>query len=258
MAIKYIKSGTPVLTKYCSKDHNIRAGCNSLRIGTLYGFREEENALLRDEGEGSFSYRISFPDYTPVPDSWVNEFSTIVGTAFEPDMKITDGQAHIKSLTIDGGEPNAWIYCTSMGISNVSGSLSTAHTDSWNFPMESAKNFLELLIFSLSKTSTLEDIPEHERNVISFGQFLNEFKLEGKMGPVEYVDRNLSISSVQEFPISEIKKLKERIPFMKPKRFKDENEFRMVIRLFIAGRQISVPIAARIIGLRPIDSVIKF
>ncbi|OAO03209.1 hypothetical protein A8B76_08340 [Roseovarius indicus] len=74
--------------------------------------------------------------------------------------------------------------------------------------------------------------------------------------PVSYEDRRIEIGSELEFPVQKLRELKNHIPFIKPKKFKSEQEVRFAFWLVHNDRKISINDNAKIISLRPIDRFI--
>jgi hypothetical protein len=46
--MQLFKFSGPSLYKFCEPKYDITKGCATIRVGTLWGFREEENDYLRD------------------------------------------------------------------------------------------------------------------------------------------------------------------------------------------------------------------
>ena len=224
--MKLIQFSQPPLFKFCPPEYDITTGCNTLRVGTLWGFRSEENDHLRDEGEGTFEYRIAFPKPTHVSRDWISEFEVEdSGKAHIEHLSFNNGSVSTTGITLSGSSHNCWIFCVSTS-GNAAGNISTTHENKWKIPAEKVQEFGSLLASLLWESITFDDLPKSLVDRHSIQQISSGLGLEAVFRNVDYVDREILINSENDFPIERIRELKRSIPFIKPKKFCSEQEFK--------------------------------
>lgn len=255
--MKLIGCGGPSLFKFCPAKYNIMNGCNSLRIGTLWGFRKEENDLLRDEGEGEFEFKIAFPELTPVSQAWISEFEIGAGgSAHIEEMQISGEKVEIKGATLKGSTHNCWIFCVSLSERAV-GNVSEAHDSKWMIPEGQIQEFGKFIGSLLWNNISVEDLPSYLVQNHSVQELHAGLALNVQAQSVEYIDRRIEIRSERDFPLEEIRERKNNIAFMKPKRFRAEQEFRFAFWISFRNQRISINDNPKIIQLRQIDQFVS-
>ena len=255
--MKLFGFSSPSLYKFCPSKYNIMEGCNTLRIGTLWGFRKEENELLRDEGEGEFEFKVRFPKLTPVSQEWISEFEVgAEGSAHIEHMELKDSNISIKGVTLKGSSHNCWIFCVSMS-GEAAGNISEAHESKWMIPAEKFQSFGNLLGQLLWNTISMDDLPENMVLKHTLQELQAGLALQVQMERVSYTDRVAEIKSELDLPVAEIRKLKDSIPFMKPKRFLKEQEFRFAFWVMFEGKKVSINDNPKILSLRSIDPLVS-
>lgn len=252
--MKFMEFGPPDLFKFCPTDKNPLNGCNTIRLGTLFGFRNIENELLRDEGEGEFEYKIRFPSLTQVSQEWISQFELGGGGSAQVGrMVVVNGKISIEDVTLKGSDHNCWIFCVSMS-GDAAGNISEAHQDKWKVPSPRVNDFVSYLTQLLWENISASDLPDSLLGGSSLHQIQTGLSLSAEMRAVKYVDRReINIYNEQDFPVERIKNLKAEIPFMKPKRFEAEREFRFAFWLNYKNERVSITDKAKILHLRPID-----
>lgn len=247
----------PPLFKFCPSKYDISNGCNTIRIGTLWGFREEENELLRDKGEGEFEFRIQFPKLTPVSNEWISEIGMDAsGSAYIEEMQSDGGAISIKGATLKGSSHNCWIFCVSMGGDAV-GNVSEAHESQWTIPGDKVQEFGNFLATSIWKNVSIDDLDPNFSKNHSLQEINAGLALQMEMRPVIYDVRDAHIQSEIDFPVDKVRELKSSIPFLKPKTFSLEKEFRFAFWLSFNNQRISVNNKPKILQLREIDQLIR-
>ncbi|MBN2760331.1 MAG: hypothetical protein JXQ79_07505 [Rhodobacteraceae bacterium] len=255
--MKLVEFGKPSLFKFCPSKYNIMEGCNSLRIGTLWGFREEENALLRDEGEGEFEFIIDFSEMTPVSQAWISEFDVgAKGSVYIEEMQINSGGIAVKGATLKGSTHNCWIFCVSLSGDAV-GNVSQAHDSKWMIPEGKIQEFGNFLGTLLWGKVSIDDLPQPLVQKHTLQELHAGLALQVQMQAVSYIDRRRIIGSEADFPVEKIRELKNNIAFMKPKRFSAEQEFRFAFWLSFRNQRISINANPKIIQLRQIDQFVS-
>ena len=246
------------LIKFCNPEHNIRSGAG-LRLGTLYKYRHIENSELQDGEEGSFSFKVNFPEKIELDRRWVNLlFKGFIHfdngkpddtPSFPGSMEVNVETFNIieqkansvvicnTSISIQRSVPNCLIFCMSameIGKDNPFKS----YTDFWSFPIEKANQFAtrigELILFQTS-LNTFEPslINDHSANSIK------RLALNVRHQKVLYRDRILNITKDNMITFDELVKILGNIPFLKPTSFEKECEYRFVFELTDGAKNFS-------------------
>jgi len=256
--MQLISRSHPALFKHCATEFNVAMGCNTVRIGTLWGFRDEENELLRDSKEGTFTHSVKFEKLTKVSDEWMAEIQVEGGEnhAHIDHLEINKGEVSVRGFTLEGSTANSWIFCVSAGDSEI-GNISQAHPSKWKIDGENAQRFGNYMANLLFNSLTIADLPDS----ITKGRTLREvhagLSMNLSMAPVEYVERSVSISSEENFPVERLRELKQKIAFMKPKEFAREREYRFVFSLVFENKIVSIADRPKILQLREIDTIVS-
>ena len=246
----------PVFAKFCAEKYNIKSGCNTVRLGTLYGYRTIENELLRDNGEGTFSYALEFPDYLEASPEWLASFEFGGGGGLHIGaMKVDNGRVKVKNLNLSGSTHNCWIYCISKSIESA-GSITDAHADKWTIEADKVSGFANYIGSVLWSELTFQDLPADLTEKYSLQEIQQRLSLNVEIREVEYVDRFVLIKDPKEFTISDMEMLRDKVAFIKPVKFKDEQEVRIAFWLMFDGKKISIVDKPKSISLRPIDKLI--
>ncbi|MEI2385038.1 hypothetical protein [Breoghania sp. JC706] len=259
---KFIEFSSPPLVKYCPSAYNIKTGCNTIRLGTLFSYRKEENEKLRDIGEGKFKFSIQFPKLSPVSNDWVSEFEfggheDGTGYAAIEEMAIISGQAHIKGVEIYGSTHNCWIYCLSLSENSSAGSITETHDSFWEINAKNLGAFAGHLSNLLWSSISVKDIPDYLLIENGFNELASGLQLEVDIQPVSYEERSICIEQEADFPISEVRHLKNKIAFIKPENFRDEKELRIAFWLKFREKRISIKDNPKILLLRPVDKLLS-
>jgi len=253
--MQLVEYSKPDLYKFCSKKHNVGTGCNSLRVGTLWGFREEENALLKDEGEGAFLFHVDFGQHVEVQPLWLEQFKLEGGAANVKGLRTENGKTLISGFDFSGSAINAWIYCVSEGKEAI-GNVSLAHESKWSIVGKHVQDFGHYLGSLIWDSLTLSDLPRNLVASCSIQDIQKYLSLNVGSGHVIYMDRNQVIGDPAQLGIEDIRQIIQRIPFLKPKRFFEEREFRFVFSLMYKNQPISISGNPKILNLRPVDKFI--
>lgn len=245
------------LFKHCSLEFNVAKGCNTIRLGTLWGYRKEEDELLKDEGEGKFDVSLQFPELTQVSQGWFSEIDDGTSSTVQIDQAMFTGAGvAIKGITFNKSEYNAWIFCTSFGDAGV-GSVTQTHDSAWLIRGETVNEFGNYLSQLLLANIQADDLPPHLVKQYSLRDFQTRLGIQFEARSIEYGNRTIEIGSETDFPIEKLRELRASIPFTKPERFSDEREFRFIFWLTFDNARISVPDKAKILNLRAVDRMIS-
>lgn len=255
--MKLFGTSIPSLTKFCDEQYNIKKSCNTIRLGTLFNFRTEENEKLRDEGEGEFSYKIEFPKKTEVSFEWLNAFEVDgAGNLNIGEMSLIGNKALVKDIEISGSSHNCWIYCLSKAKSEA-GNITDAHGDSWSIPMNKLPNFAHHIASLLMNNIKASDLPKQITDHYSIKEINERLSISIEINDINYTKREIKITSESELSIEKIKSIKSMIPFTKPERFTSEQEVRIAFWLNFENNKISIENNNKIINLRAVDSLIS-
>lgn len=253
--MQLIGYGPSELIKYCDEKYNIKKGCNTIRVGTLFGFRTEENEKLRDEGEGEFEIKISFPELTEISPDWGAEIGTHgPGDAYIDKLVYQNGKIKIRGATVSGSSENCWIYCFSTKGDGVAGSITETHNSKWKIAIGSVDNFVKYLAELLLDSIEREDLPSNLRH-IPIRRLARGLAFDIRVADINYTDREIKIDKEEDFPIERLRELKANMPFTKPQIFQEESEVRIAFFLKYEGQVVSIPDKPKILALRPIDSI---
>ena len=245
------------LFKLCPLQYDITKGCNTLRIGTLWGFREEENELLRDAGEGEFEFKIRFPRLTPVSNEWMSEFEFDAGgTAHIEKMTIKNGNISVEGVTLKGSANNCWIFCVSLSDSTA-GNISEAHDSKWMIPENKILEFGNFLGALLWSKVSINDLPPDLVKKYTFQELNEGLGMHVEMRAVDYTDREVLIEDESHYPVEKVRELKSSIPFIKPRKFREEQEFRFAFWLMFRNQKITINDNPKILQLRQIDQFVS-
>ncbi|WP_233594126.1 hypothetical protein, partial [Pseudomonas amygdali] len=232
-------------------------GCNTLRVGTLYDFRTIENENLRDEGEGTFLYRVEFPALTKVSSDWLAAFK------FQGQARIRIGHmepsssgVRIKDFTMEGAGHNCWIYCMSLSTDSA-GDISKTHEDKWSIPEDKFTEFGNYLGALLWESIGVNDLPDEIVKNNSLQSIQKRLRLDIDVRIVEYKERALYIDKESDLPIQQIQALERTMAFIKPVDFAPEREVRIAFWLSFDNKLISISNNPKFLSLRPIDGLLR-
>lgn len=255
--MKIINFSPAPLYKFCPAEYDITNGCNTIRFGTLYDYRTIENELLRDEGEGRFTYKLTFPTLTKVSNEWISAIEMDgSGNISIDELAMTNDGTYIKGIDLTGSSHNCWIFCASKSPESV-GNISEAHQNKWAIPGENIATFAAHLSELIRSEIKFSDLPPELVNCHSFATIQQGLGIQTEYREVIYGNRELHIASETDLPIGSMEKIRAEIPFTKPEKFKPENEFRFAFFLTFQGKRISIINNPKIISLRPIDKALK-
>lgn len=255
--MKLIGKSYPSLAKFCPPEFNILKGCNTIRLGTLFDFRNEENEKLRDDGEGTFSYSIDFPRLTKVSSDWLEAFNIDgEGNVDIGHMEIRSDGYYVKNITLSGSSHNCWIYCISKSIKSA-GNISDTHQENWQIPSEKLQELSAYIASLLFDSLTVSDLPDYIQERYGIKEIMQRLSLKTEIREIDYNVRSRLINKEEDISIPEIYEIKDSVAFMKPKSFEPEQEVRIAFWLCFDNQKISIVNKPKILNLRPIDSIIK-
>ena len=254
--MKIIGYPSRMLAKFCPEEFNIRKNGNTVRFGTLYDYRTHEDEKLRDAGEGTFDYRLEFPELTKVSQEWLAAFDVEAGASLQADeIHLNDGDIFIKNISLSGSSHNCWIYCLSKNTDSA-GNVSDTHQDKWLLPLDKLEGFASYLAAILWDDVSFEDLPGQIVGRFSLQDIQRRLSIGIEIGDVNYSSRSVVISSEEQLPIPDISRLRDSVAFIKPKLFAQEEEVRIAFWLLLDNKKISIVNKPKIVSLRAIDKII--
>lgn len=254
--MKLFGFGVPDLAKFCDPKYNIRTGCNTIRLGTLYGYRTIEDEKLRDDGEGTFLYSLEFPDFVAVSPQWLSAFEVEGGGIGKiGNVRMVDGRMEVKSFSLSGSTHNCWIFCISKSTESA-GSVTDTHQDKWTIPVDKIMGFGNYIGTLLFNDLTYQDLPSELTSKYSIQEIQRRIGVSVELKEVEYVDRFVVIGREDDLQVSDIESLRDRVAFIKPVAFKEEQEIRIAFWLTFDNKKISIVDKPKFIDLRPVDKLL--
>ena len=236
------------LIKFCKSEHNISNG-SSLRVGTLYQYREIENPEIADGDEGKYTFHISFPDKIELDRRWANLLlSNAIGFGKTDDIprfpgsfsamidklhvvKQSDDTVTVKDteVTINRESPNCMIFCMSE-MEDANHCPFEGYDDNWSFAANRANEFaqrLAELIFSQVKLSNFHNAlsAKHTPNSV------RDLSLSVRHQRVIYRDRKLVVTPNNRPSFDDLVETILNVPFSKPDYYCTEQEYRFLFEL---------------------------
>lgn len=245
------------LFKFCKSEHNIHRGAQ-VHVGTLFKYRHIENPELRDEAEGKYTFRITFPRPIELDRRWATlllQGAIAFGDAdniprFPGSYKTHVEKLHIVEhrgdsvvvedtrIQIERDVPNCLMLCMSVFPSAETNPF-RQYTDNWSIPDHLANEFgrrLGSLIFQQAKLASFDEslIRAHSAATVA------TLSLNVRHQRVVYRDREMIITPESRPSFEELVKVLSDIAFVKPTKHSPEQEYRFVFEL-TDGRRIFPP-----------------
>lgn len=245
------------LVKFCKPEHNIHGGAQ-LRVGTLFGYRTIEDSDLRDEAEGKYVFHVTFPDTIELDRRWANlllqgaigfgntadtpRFPGSLAAAVESlhivehrgeSVVVNDTRIRIERHVLD-----CLIFCMS-DVESANDSPFPQYNDSWTIPQHLVNEFgrrLGSLIYQQAKLSAFDEAISTAHSPATAATL----SLNVRHQPVMYRDRELVITPDSKLSFDELVKTLSDMPFVKPKKYAPEREYRFVFEL-ADGRRFFPP-----------------
>lgn len=244
------------LMKSCQKKHNIIES-NSIRVGTLFGFRTLENLELQDESEASYDYIVRIIEANIPSEVFVYVAAWEIGDENFPynsvstplnskqakgiweaerirsnryDVDVTDMKIYFTSL-----HHNCFVFCMSMSEYLPTQPKFKGYDDYWYFKHNDATAFSEEIKELITKKIKDSNNP---LGIDNFNPDLIEVK--AKHGMVMYNKKTSTISRGDEANLIQLIKRLENICFTKYERYKKDEEYRFCFEVFYDKIPISI------------------
>ena len=245
------------LFKFCNPEHNVHRGSH-VQVGTLFKYRDIEDAGLRDEHEGKYQFQITFPKPIELDRRWANlllqgaiafgdthdvprfagSFSTHIDKLHIIEQKGDSVIVEDTQIKIDRGVHNCLLFCMS-AFPDAAPSPFPQYSDNWSFPDALANEFgrrLGSLIYQQAKLSSFDDSIAKTHSAAT----VTALSLNVRHQRVIYRDREIIITPESRPPFDELIQVLSDIAFIKPKKYSAEQEYRFAFELG-DGRNIFPP-----------------
>lgn len=193
-----------IVYKYLRKEHLLKFKADgSIHVNTFNRLREIEHELIRDELEGLHSLKIS-SNKQSVRFSG-KEFHTMI-----PVLKMNEQQEKKVTVDIENGAQfnmqiaNAFVFCTSLKLDD---SLFRRFGVDAYYKIAKLYDFASVLFEKLNEVLTIRCY---------------------KADVVKYLDKPITITNSSKKQVLAVPQDYWSVCFTKPKRFREEQEFRMV------------------------------
>jgi hypothetical protein len=242
------------LTKFCCSEHNIDSGAKLL-IGTLQKYRDSEDDELNDASEGTYQYKLSFPEPIELDIRMANllfssgiAFGDTSNTprfagGFEVKIdevnidKVTDAALFLKraEVTVKREVPNSHILCMSQASEEFKNPFPKLYDSSWSVPFTQATDLANKLGGLIFNQISMDAYQLAGLNSLRPSDFRN-LSLNIRHMPVRYKSRNYIITPDNMPSYEELLKDFNDVSFIKPLSYRVEQEYRFEFQLVCGDR----------------------
>lgn len=242
--------------KFCRPEHNIALNSRTLRLGTLHEYRNIEQSEIVDADEGTFKIDLDFQGRPVTPDA-VSILTTHLADSFSiegGDMNGNTGVMKLGKIKLNTSLSDCWILSMSFAKRTDVPSLAELYKSSWGISGNDAiQNFLHAIRERLLHSICLDDL-QGKIGEIPISKLQSSFSIRCHAGSVCYMDR-IHVASPETFTSADAIRLINKIPFIKPKRFEEEKEYRIALAPEIGGKTVPIKPKAKILDLGSIFGV---
>lgn len=235
------------LVKSCyGKDHILRR--RTIKLGTLYEYREIESEQIVDPEEGTFRFKLSLDNEVEVPKRWANAmFSGAVGFGGEAAPMLGAVSAHLDRVhivsnnehsivfgqckaSIERQAPNSFIYCMSAvrRVDHANG-IFPDYDSSWAITRSKAGDLAAALARNLRET--LLSLEQGGNSALPEGIAVSELQICCRHELVNYVPRDLHIQVHGAVSVDDFMQSIRDMSFVKPPSYAHELEYRFSFTL---------------------------
>lgn len=266
-----------LLAKSCFKKDNLKAR-KTIRLGSLYEYRETESKQIADSSEGKISFKLKFDGKVEVDRKWFNtitENSVRLSLPGDDDFEVVrfpgSLEAYFEKLQIDSISKdtnkvvlidssaiinrealNSFIFC----ISHVrkmrdSVGIFADYDDCWYMMASMKDNFARKLGRLLLKKIK----EEHQKGnfIIPKETNMSDLKVHVEHGSVSYVPREIHINNDSDFTLDDFMSNMYSMAFIKPPTpFSKEKEYRFLFTIISEGNTIVPRVNSLIIDAEPL------
>lgn len=234
------------LFKNCKPKHNILGEGKSLRLGTLYGYRREEDPELRDEGEGTYHLELEFLEEITMSLKTANillhpvfGFGSFEHLQDSGRLHCTGRNINIKSkadhtidiqadsLSIRREVTDRFVFCMSISDSKPP-LISGEYSEHWEIDNNKAEEFAKRIARAL-----LEAITKKNDIVQGLSQKKPKtLQVIYKHSKVKYVPRTFKLSKINQDSIDSYAESLICMDFVKPKIYEPNSEYRFTFEIY--------------------------
>lgn len=240
------------LVKSCYvKDHILRR--RTIKLGTLYEYREIESEQIVDAEEGVFRFRLSLDEEVEVPKAWANAmFAGAIGFGDEePPQMLGAFSARIDRIhmvrstpnsvvfaqcnaQIERHAPNCFIYCMSAvrRVADADG-IFPDYDASWAITRSKAADIADALGRSLWQA--LRDLEQAGKSALPEGISVADLQIGCRHELVNYVSRDQHIQVHGAVSVDDFMQSIRDMSFVKPPSYAHELEYRFSYTLVRDG-----------------------
>lgn len=242
------------LSKSCEKQFNIKNG--TIKLGTLYSYREIENAELRDEHEGKLEFHLNFEGTFEVPKAW---FTMVTGGAIsfegqKPTMFLGRQTARFATMSIASMSssnvtlqnsrllisreaPNCFVFCMSR-VERAADCLGifAGYDDYWCLKETAAREVGQELSKALLKH--IRDEHSDGRYIVHPETSLDELAIRLEHKVVEYLPREVNLYHGGPMTLERFMERMDNMAFTKPDHFNSEVEYRFIFQVICQGEVV--------------------
>lgn len=253
-----------LLAKNCYKKDNLKTG-KTIKLGTLYEYRDIESDKIVDDGEGKYSFVLNFDGTVEIEPKWFNFILqgviSVGGDENQPrimgrmsaaienlhiiertekSLKIRDTRARIHREALNG-----FIFCVSRVRKKRDAiGLFPNYDDCWYMTASKAHS-LGIELSKLLRARILSG--RHSGNhIVDQNISLENLSIYCRHEPVSYLSREVHISDASDFTIEHFMKKISDMAFVKPPSFSTEKEYRFSFTI-VAGEMILMPTVKNVI-----------
>lgn len=232
------------LFKNCKNRHDISQGCDTLRIGTLYGYRKAEDPDIRDEGEGVYLFKIDLAEPTTlsirnanIALSPIMHFGELPPTSsfgyFKGYVSNLNASRAGNQVTLSTGKlqlerhaHDQFVFCMSQGSDNPP-TISNGYDTHWSISKRETSRFIDGM-----KEAIIESLNNNPEQVVGLDKHrLRDIRIIANHSMVTYIPREFSTRDLEDQSINEIMDRMSNMSFIKPPAFSKEAEYRFSFKV---------------------------
>ncbi|OOL39128.1 hypothetical protein [Pseudomonas sp. FSL W5-0299] len=241
-----------LLAKSCDTRNNIKNG--TIKLGTLYEYRETEIEEIADREEGMLTFHLKFTGQVKVPAIWFNtlaggsmvfgketftRFPGVLRAHFDTvNIVVFDGQDVVlrdSRATICRESPNSFVFCMSLVRKmRDSEGIFAGYDDCWYMTAAKAQRFglvLGQVLLQFVKAEHLKGnfIVPKETDVTKLKVFVEHRS-------VDYISREIEIFDDAHTPLDVFMNKMQSMAFIKPDSYSPELEYRFNYTMVVDGK----------------------
>ncbi|MCF6764017.1 hypothetical protein [Pseudomonas fragi] len=262
-----------LLGKSCKKEHNIKNG--TLKLGTLHEYRTTETEEIADKNEGMLTFNLIFDGIVEIDAIWLNTITNgaIALDSNEPSIQLPGKlHAHIKKMhvlyqdnnimTIRDSEViiqrealNSFIFCmSSIRKMRDCAEIFKGYDDYWYLMNSRAQRFGVTLGGML--LDKIKNDHRNEINILPNGTDIDNLKIHMEHSHIKYTPREIHITNSSTYKAIDFIKHMKSMAFIKPAKFKPEQEYRFNYTITSNGTIIQPTVKSLYLNSSPLLGLI--